>query len=149
MRLLDLGMDPFNFADALLGVLAQRLVRKLCTQCRVKQEPSVREMEALAEEYCEGMTLDPEKLLRKWRQDKIVMYEAKGCKDCDRTGYKGRLAVYELMVAEPAVKRLIQTRSPVTEIMSAALASGMRTLKQDGIDKVIKGHTDMQQVRAV
>src|SRR5207253_10348773 len=69
VRLLDLGMDPFNFADALLGVLAQRLVRKLCMQCRVKQEPSVREMEALAEEYCAGMTLDPEKLLRKWRQD--------------------------------------------------------------------------------
>ena len=149
VRLLDFGMDPFNFADALLGVLAQRLVRKLCTECRVKQEPSVREIEALAQEYCEGSGLDPEKVLRKWRQDKIVVYEAKGCKECDRTGYRGRVAVYELMIAEPAVKRLIQTRSPVAEIMSAALASGMRTLKQDGIDKVIKGHTDMQQVRAV
>jgi len=149
VRLLDLGMDPFNFADALLGVLAQRLVRKLCTHCRVKLEPSVREMEALAAEYCEGTALDADKLLRQWRQEKIAMYEAKGCKECDRTGYKGRLAVYELMVAEPAVKRLIQTRSPVAEIMGAALAGGMRTLKQDGIDKVIQGHTDMHQVRAV
>src|SRR6185369_13231201 len=118
------------------GVLAQRLVRKLCTHCRVKLEPSVREMEALAAEYCEGTGLDADQLLRQWRQEKIVMYEAKGCKECDRTGYKGRLAVYELMVAEPAVKRLIQTRSPVTQIMEAALAGGMRTLKQDGIDKV-------------
>jgi type II secretory ATPase GspE/PulE/Tfp pilus assembly ATPase PilB-like protein len=149
VRLLDLGMDPFNFADALLGVLAQRLVRRLCTQCRVKYEPSVREMEAIAQEYCEGTALEADKLLRKWRQDKITMFQAKGCKDCDRTGYKGRLAVYELMSADATVKHLIQTRSPITEIAAAALASGMRTLKQDGIDKVIKGHTDMHQVRAV
>jgi type II secretory ATPase GspE/PulE/Tfp pilus assembly ATPase PilB-like protein len=149
VRLLDLGMDPFNFADALLGVLAQRLVRKLCTQCRTKHEPSVREMEAIAAEYCERTTLDADKLLRKWRQDKITMFQAKGCKECDRTGYKGRLAVYELMSADAPVKRLIQTRSPIAEIAAAALASGMRTLKQDGIDKVIKGHTDMHQIRAV
>jgi type II secretory ATPase GspE/PulE/Tfp pilus assembly ATPase PilB-like protein len=149
VRLLDLGMDPFNFADALLGVLAQRLVRKLCTQCRAKHEPSGREMEAIADEYCEGTPLEADKLLRKWRQDKITMYQAKGCKECDRTGYKGRLAVYELMTADATVKRLIQTRSPVADIGAAALASGMRTLKQDGIDKVVKGHTDMHQVRSV
>jgi len=149
VRLLDLGMDPFNFADALLGVLAQRLVRRLCTQCRVKHEASVREMEAIAKEYCEGTALEPDKLLRQWRQDKITMHQAKGCKECDRTGYKGRLAVYELMSADATVKRLIQTRSPIAEIAAAALANGMRTLKQDGIDKVIKGHTDMHQIRAV
>jgi type II secretory ATPase GspE/PulE/Tfp pilus assembly ATPase PilB-like protein len=149
VRLLDLGMDPFNFADALLGVLAQRLVRKLCLRCRVKHEPSVREMEALAAEYCEGTELEPEKALRKWRHDKVALYQAKGCKDCDRTGYKGRLAVYELMAASAAVKRLIQTRSPIAEIAAAAAANGMRTLKQDAIDKVIKGHTDMHQARAV
>ncbi|TMH62162.1 MAG: type II/IV secretion system protein [Betaproteobacteria bacterium] len=124
VRLLDLGMDPFNFADG-------------------------REMEAIADEYCEGTPLEADKLLRKWRQDKITMYQAKGCKDCDRTGYKGRLAVYELMTADAAVKRLIQTRSPIADIAAAALADGMRTLKQDGIDKVIKGHTDMHQIRAV
>ena len=149
VRLLDLGMDPFNFADALLGVLAQRLVRRLCTNCRVKLEPTVREIEALAHEYCEGTKLEPEKVLRKWRHDKMTLYQAHGCKECDRTGYKGRLAVYELMVAHPAVKRLIQMRSPIAEIAAASAASGMKTLKQDGIDKVIKGHTDMHQVRAV
>ena len=149
VRLLDLGMDPFNFADALLGVLAQRLVRRLCTQCRARHEPSVSEIEALAAEYCEGSALDPEKLMRTWRQDKVTMYEAKGCKACERSGYQGRLAVYELMVADATVKRLVQTRSPVTEIAAAATGGGMRTLKQDGIDKVIKGYTDMHQVRAV
>jgi type II secretory ATPase GspE/PulE/Tfp pilus assembly ATPase PilB-like protein len=149
VRLLDLGMDPFNFADALLGVLAQRLVRKLCTACRVRLEPSVRDIEALADEYCEGTTLDRDVLLRRWREQKLTLYQAKGCKECERTGYKDRLPVYELMVADAAVKRLIQTRSPVTEILAAALGNGMRTLKQDGIDKVIKGHTDMHQVRAV
>ena len=149
VRLLDLGMDPFNFADALLGVLAQRLVRRLCLHCRVKQEPTVREIEALAQEYCEGTKLEPEKVLRRWRHDKVTLYQAKGCKECDHTGYKGRIAVYELMVAHPAVKRLIQTRSPIAEIAAAAAATGMKTLKQDGIDKVIKGHTDMHQVRAV
>jgi len=154
VRLLDLGMDPFNFADALLGVLAQRLVRKLCTQCRSKHEPSVKEMEDLAAEYCGSgggnSDVEIDKLLKKWRgQGKVTMYRPKGCKECDQAGYKGRTAVYELMVADAAVKRLIQTRAPIAEISAAALANGMRTLKQDGIDKVLQGHTDMHQVRGV
>ena len=150
VRLLDLGMDPFNFSDALLGVLAQRLVRKLCTHCRVKHEPAVKEMEDLAGEYCDGTPVDADKLMKKWRaHGKIAMYHPKGCKECDRTGYSGRIAVYELMVADAVVKRLVQTRAPITEIAAAALANGMRTLKQDGIDKLLKGHTDMQQVRRV
>src|SRR5438270_3118625 len=107
VRLLDLGMDPFNFADALLGVLAQRLVRKLCTQCRARLEPSVRDMEELANEYCDGTALDRDMVLRKWREQKVTLYQAQGCKECDGTGYQGRLPVYELMVADAAVKRLI------------------------------------------
>jgi type II secretory ATPase GspE/PulE/Tfp pilus assembly ATPase PilB-like protein len=149
VRLLDLGMDPFNFADALLGVLAQRLVRKLCTNCRVKHEPSVKEMEELAIEYCADDDEKVHKLLRKWRNAKITMFRAKGCAQCDDTGYKGRIAVYELMEADPTVKRLIQTRAPVADIAAAAAHNGMLTLKQDGIDKVLEGYTDMQQVRAV
>ncbi|MEW6688710.1 MAG: GspE/PulE family protein [Pseudomonadota bacterium] len=150
VRLLDLGMDPFNFADALLGVLAQRLVRRLCTHCRVRLEPSVKDMQDLAAEYCEGTALEPDKLLKKWRgHGKVTMYHAKGCPECDRTGYRGRFAVYELMVIDPALKRLIQARAPAVDIAAAALDKGMRTLKQDGIDKVLKGETDLQQVRAV
>jgi len=148
VRLLDLGMDPFNFADALLGVLAQRLVRRLCMHCRIRLEPSVKEMEALALEYCASED-QVQKLVRTWRHAKVNMFRAKGCAECDQTGYKGRIPVYELMVADARVKRLIQTRAPVADIAAAAAENGMRTLKQDGIDKVLEGMTDMQQVRAV
>ena len=149
VRLLDLGMDPFNFADALLGVLAQRLVRTLCPHCRARHEPSARELADLAAEYCVDTDLDRDAVLAKWRQQPMTLYGPKGCKECDRTGYKGRMAVYELMVADATVKRLVQTRAPVSEIAASALAAGMRTLKQDGIEKVLRGLTDMTQVRAL
>jgi type II secretory ATPase GspE/PulE/Tfp pilus assembly ATPase PilB-like protein len=136
VRLLDLGMDPFNFADALLGVLAQRLVRKLCADCKVAYAPSGAELEELASE---SRVLPP----------KHMLYRAKGCVRCDRTGYRGRMAVYELLVADAAVKRLMQRRAPVSEIAAAAGASGLRTLKQSALDKVIEGHTDLPQVRAI
>jgi type II secretory ATPase GspE/PulE/Tfp pilus assembly ATPase PilB-like protein len=86
-----------------------------------------------------------------WRSQPkgIALYRAKGCARCDRTGYKGRMGLYELLAADAAVKRLVQTRAPVTELAAAAVANGMRTLKQDGIDKVIRGLTDVPQVRTV
>jgi type II secretory ATPase GspE/PulE/Tfp pilus assembly ATPase PilB-like protein len=149
VRLLDLGMDPFNFADALLGVLAQRLVRTLCTHCRVRHEPSPGEISDLAAEYCGDTGLNVDAIMKEWREEAITMYQPKGCKECDRTGYKGRMAVYELMVADATVKRLVQTRAPIAEIATAALAAGMRTLKQDGIDKVLRGLTDITQIRAL
>ena len=151
VRLLDLGMDPFNFADALLGVLAQRLVRKLCPDCKAGYTPSGPELEELAKEYCGESKGDPGKILHAWRaQPKgITLHRAKGCSRCDRTGYKGRMALYELLAADAVVKRLVQTRAPVTEIAAAGAANGMRTLKQDGIEKVIRGLTDVQQVRTV
>ena len=149
VRLLDLGMDPFNFADALLGVLAQRLVRTLCPHCRVRHEPSVREVSELAAEYCGDTGEDADAIVKKWRQEKLTMYQPKGCRECDRTGYKGRMAVYELMVGDAQVKRLVQRRAPIAEIAGAARLGGMRTLKQDGIEKVLRGHTDMTQVRGL
>jgi len=150
VRLLDLGMDPFNFADALLGVLAQRLVRALCQSCRERYQPDAKELERLAIEYCGETPLDAGKLLEEWRaQGKLALYRARGCKECDRTGYKGRMAVYELLIADPAVKRLIQSRAPVSEVAAAGMSNGMRTLKQDGIDKVLQGLTDIAQVRAL
>jgi type II secretory ATPase GspE/PulE/Tfp pilus assembly ATPase PilB-like protein len=151
VRLLDLGMDPFNFADALLGVLAQRLVRRLCPDCKIGYSPSFAQLEELAHEYCGEGKVDPAKVVDGWRHQRkgITLYRAKGCALCDRTGYRGRMGLYELLVANARVKRLVQTRSPVTEIAAAGEANGMRTLKQDGIDKVIRGLTDLQQVRAV
>ena len=151
VRLLDLGMDPFNFADALLGILAQRLVRKLCPDCKTGYAPSGPQLEELAMEYCDESKGDPGKILHGWRSQPkgITLYRAKGCARCDRTGYKGRMGLYELLVADAHVKRLVQTRAPVQVIAAAAAANGMRTLKQDGIDKVIRGLTDLQQVRTV
>ncbi len=155
VRLLDLGMDPFNFADALLGVLSQRLVRRLCEQCRAAYTPATSELEQLALEYCGDSGADPAALLLAWRKrhgnadGAIVLYRAEGCEHCNHIGYQGRMGVYELLVADAPVKRLVQVRAPVSEIRAAALANGMRTLKQDGIDKILQGRTDLQQVRAV
>ena len=150
VRLLDLGMDPFNFADALLGVLSQRLVRRLCPDCKVPYAPSGADLEQLVEEYCAGSDTEAVDVLEAWNaRSAFALHRANGCPRCDRTGYRGRLAVYELLSPDAQVKRLIQTRAPVSEIAAAAAASGMRTLKQDGIEKVIQGLTDMQQVRAV
>ena len=151
LRLLDLGMDPFNFADALLGILAQRLVRKLCADCKTAYAPSAAQMEELAVEYCSGTKIDPGRILHGWRSTSkgLKLYHAKGCARCDRSGYKGRTGIYELLVADQTVKRLVQNRAPLPEVAAAAAANGMRTLKQDGIDKVIRGLTDIHQVRTV
>ncbi|HEX6530099.1 MAG TPA: ATPase, T2SS/T4P/T4SS family, partial [Burkholderiales bacterium] len=150
IRLLDLGMDPFNFSDALLGVLAQRLVRKLCPDCKTSYTPNGGQLAELAAEYC-GDRGDPNKLLDAWRSKPkgITLYKAKGCARCDRTGYRGRTGLYELLVADTPVKRLIQKRAPMTELGAAAAASGMRTLKQDAIQKMLRGITDLSQVRTI
>ena len=155
VRLLDLGMDPFNFADALLGILAQRLARRLCPACKEAYTPTSANLDELVREYCDETSLDTAKVINAWRaryagkDGKIVLHRACGCERCDRSGYQGRIGLYELLVGDATVKRLVQSRAPVTDVKSAAVAAGMRTLKQDGIDKVLQGLTDMLQVRAV
>lgn len=154
VRLLDLGMDPFNFADALLAVLAQRLAKTLCAQCKKSYTPDADEINALLAEYVEGTNIDNALVLNEWqsnyaKKNEFKLYKAVGCESCTHTGYKGRLGLHELMTISPEVKRLIQSRAPVSELLLAALDSGMRTLKQDGIAKVLQGHTDISQVRAV
>ena len=154
VRMLDLGMDPFNFADALLAVLAQRLAKALCPKCKEAYIPDDVELEELALEYCNGTSWDHRQIMDGWKKtykkdEKLTMYRIKGCTHCNNTGYKGRLGLYELMTIDPHTKRLIQTRAPITELLEQALAGGMRTLKQDGISKVLQGNTDIAQVRAV
>jgi type II secretory ATPase GspE/PulE/Tfp pilus assembly ATPase PilB-like protein len=154
VRLLDLGMDPFNFADALLGILAQRLIKRLCPSCKVPYQPTSSQIDELVKEYCEGTSIDAKGQSDGWlhrfggAEKKLTLYRASGCERCDTTGYKGRMGLYELLVADSALKRLIQSRAPVSDVRDAGLAAGMRTLKEDGIDKVLQGLTDMQQVRA-
>jgi len=154
VRMLDLGMDPFNFADALLGILAQRLARSLCPHCKEAYEPKQDELQLLADEYVLNTDIDAKTVLADWQKqyaqnNKLVTYRAKGCKSCNDTGYSGRIGLYELMTISPNLRHLIQKRAPVPELVREALSNGMVTLKQDGIAKVLQGKTDIAQVRAV
>ena len=155
VRLLDLGMDPFKFADALLGVLSQRLVRRLCPRCAASYAASDAELGELAREYCMDAPEDAQRLAGRWREQyrgpdgSLVLRGAQGCEQCNGSGYAGRMGVYELLVADARIRRLVQSRAPVAELFAAARDGGMRTLKQDGIDKILQGHTDIAQVRSV
>ena len=163
-RLLDMGMDPFNFADALLGILAQRLAKRLCKSCKEAYQPGADEVRQLMHEYCEDMVntdnwkKDPkaaaDAVYQEWvktytKESKFTLYRAKGCDACDGSGYKGRVGLHELLIGTDALKKQIQEHARVAELFATALNEGMRTLKMDGIEKVLLGVTDMKQVRAV
>jgi type II secretory ATPase GspE/PulE/Tfp pilus assembly ATPase PilB-like protein len=158
-RLLDMGMDPFNFADSLLGVLAQRLVRRLCPQCRVSRPANEEEIDELMADYMNafGAADTPaarDAVLKDWhsrhaRDGKLQRYHSVGCEHCSGTGYKGRAGLHELMVVSRAIRRLIQTGSRAEALQELALREGMRTLRQDGIDKVLAGVTSIDEVRAI
>ncbi len=157
-RLLDMGMDPFNFADALLGVLAQRLVRKLCSHCRVAREATPEESEELLHDWLHAMgEAEPaptrDGLLTDWRQrfgteGRLTHYHALGCDHCSQTGYRGRAGLHELMMVSRGLRYLIQTGQRADELQRFAIGEGMRTLRQDGIEKVLAGLTSIEEVRA-
>ncbi|MBW1700533.1 MAG: GspE/PulE family protein [Deltaproteobacteria bacterium] len=143
-RLLDMGMDPFNFADALLGVLGQRLVRTLCKDCKEKFHPDRKEYDALVRAY-DG---DFDALGYEYNDD-FFLYRPKGCDKCGNTGYRGRTGIYELLVGTDDIKSLIQGRAKMENIRGQAIKDGMTTLMQDGIRKICLGQTDLAQVRRV
>jgi type II secretory ATPase GspE/PulE/Tfp pilus assembly ATPase PilB-like protein len=155
VRLLDFGMDPFNFADALLGVLSQRLARTLCSVCRQPYEASDEEINQLLNEYQAGTPLESAAVLEWWQHQyanesgKFTLQRAAGCTACDDRGYRGRIGLHELLLATPAIKKLIHRRATVDDMLATAIKEGMRTLKQDGIEKILQGHTDVAQIRAV
>jgi type II secretory ATPase GspE/PulE/Tfp pilus assembly ATPase PilB-like protein len=144
-RLLDMGLNPLNFSDAILGVLAQRLVRRLCTNCRRRHHPSAVEFEELRAEYGEelfeatGITFSPE----------LTFYRPSGCELCSGTGYRGRIGIHELMEGTPQIKGLIKKQGTSEDLLKQAIAEGMTTLKQDGIQKVFSGLTDISEIRRV
>jgi len=143
-RLLDMGMDPFNFADALLGVLAQRLVRTLCKSCKEPYHPAREEYDALVRAY-DG---DFDALGFPYADD-LALCKTNGCDKCSNTGYKGRTALVELLDGTDEMKSLIQGKAKMEELRDQAVKDGMTTLMQDGIRKVLLGTTDIQQVRRV
>ncbi|MDP4028667.1 MAG: ATPase, T2SS/T4P/T4SS family [Gallionella sp.] len=164
-RLLDMGMDPFNFADALLGILAQRLGKRLCGDCKKPHIATAEEIKLLLTEYSGELVntatwkKDPaaatKALYAEWvklfADDKgqFTLYEPVGCDKCSGTGYRGRVGLHELLIGTDAVKKAIQEHARVAELLAICLEDGMHTLKQDGMEKVLQGITDMHQIRAV
>jgi type II secretory ATPase GspE/PulE/Tfp pilus assembly ATPase PilB-like protein len=157
-RLLDMGMDPFNFADSLLAVLAQRLVRRLCNECRTQRPATEEEIEEWLADYLHvGPKDDPrftrEAVLNGWierygRDGRLMHHDSPGCEKCHHTGFRGRAGLHELMIVTRELRHLIQTGARAEELQRRALGEGMRTLRQDGILKVLAGATTLAEVRA-
>lgn len=144
-RLLDMGCDPFSFADAMLGVLAQRLARRLCKDCKEQYV-------CTPEEYAElrsGYGAEQWDRLGVKQDNTFRLYRAKGCETCNRSGFRGRIALHELLLGTDEIKRMIQRRATTEEMLKTALAQGMTTLLQDGIQKVLQGQTTYKEVKAV
>ena len=157
-RLLDMGMDPFNFADSLLAVLAQRLVRRLCTQCRTARPATEQEVDELLDDYLQAFPrdaspVDRDALRGDWvarfgRDGRLMHYHSPGCEHCAKTGQKGRAGIHELMIVSRELRQQIQTGERAEVLQRTALADGMRTLRQDGIEKVLQGWVSIEEVRA-
>jgi type II secretory ATPase GspE/PulE/Tfp pilus assembly ATPase PilB-like protein len=145
VRLLDMGLDPFNFADALLAVVAQRLVRRICTDCLEQYHPEQDEFEEMVHAY----GADDFQKLNVSYDDDLLFHRGKGCGTCNNTGYQGRSAIHEVLVATDAMKKLIQSKARVAEMVKVAKDEGMTTLVQDGVLKSLDGLMDLKQVKAV
>ena len=144
-RLLDMGCDSFSFADAMLGVMAQRLSRRVCKDCKEQYVGTKEEYEEIRQGYGPdgwdklGIPLD----------NAFRLSRGKGCETCNRTGFKGRVALHELCLGTDKLKRLIQTKAKTEEMVKAAIEDGMTTLMQDGIQKCLQGLTTFKEVKAV
>ncbi|HYL24527.1 MAG TPA: GspE/PulE family protein [Burkholderiales bacterium] len=164
IRLLDMGMDPFNFSDALLGILAQRLAKRLCS-CKQTYTPESAELTAFLREYCEELMNTPrfkadpkgsmEAVYKDWvrtygnDRGQLSFYKPVGCDKCGGSGFKGRCGLHELLIATDRLKKLIQEHARVAEMLAQCLDDGMRTLKQDGLEKCLAGITHIKEVRSV
>ena len=144
-RLLDMGMNPLNIADSFLGVLAQRLVRRLCNKCRESYNPFEDEFEDIEADFGKkalaraGYTYS----------SRLELFRSLGCENCSGSGYKDRMGIHELMEGTPEIKILIKKHATSQELAKQAVKQGMETLKQDGIHKVFEGKTDIREVRRV
>jgi type II secretory ATPase GspE/PulE/Tfp pilus assembly ATPase PilB-like protein len=157
-RLIDMGLDPFNFADSLLCVLAQRLVRRLCNHCRQSRLATDDEVNELLDDYLHVCppgnplfsrdTVRAEWVERFGVEGQLRMHHSPGCEHCGHTGTRGRAGLHELMVVSRGLRRLIQTSARAEELLQTAMIEGMRTLRQDGIEKVLQGITSLAEVRA-
>ena len=157
-RLIDMGVDPFNFADSLLAVLAQRLVRRLCNQCVTSSPATQDQIDELLTEYMQafGVSEPPvtqASVLADWnkrygKDGRLQHFHAPGCPACDKSGYRGRVGLHELMVITRDLRHLVQTNATPSAMQNVAMHKGMRTLYQDGIEKVLAGLTSFDEVQA-
>ncbi|GIX08154.1 MAG: type IV-A pilus assembly ATPase PilB [Candidatus Poribacteria bacterium] len=131
-RMIDMGIEPFNVASAVNLIVAQRLVRRICSDCKQEHKYSEEELEAL------GLT--PEEA------SKITFYKGAGCASCNGTGYKGRAGLYEVMALSPELRRMILRGASAAELKEQAIKEGMLTLRMDGIEKIKKGITTLEEV---
>ncbi|GFE61473.1 GspE/PulE family protein [Geobacter sp. AOG2] len=143
-RLLEMGLDPYGFSDSLLCVLAQRLARRLCPDCKESYQPTEPEIGEYIDEYGqEDFTLSGIK------REGLTLYRAVGCERCGHSGYRGRLGIHEVLDCTSQLKSLIKRRAHTDSIYEQAVTDGMTSLKQDGIIKVLQGLTDIHEVRRV
>ncbi|QEM68030.1 pilus assembly protein PilB [Geobacter sp. FeAm09] len=143
-RLLEMGLDPYSFSDSLLCVLAQRLARRLCPDCRENYRPLESEVDELIAEYGEE-----DFALAGLKREGLSLYRAVGCERCGHSGYRGRLGIHEVLDCTPALKGLIKRRAHTESVCEQGVLDGMSSLKQDGIIKVLQGLTDIHEVRRV
>ncbi len=146
VRLIEMGMDPFNFADALLIIVAQRLARRLCVHCRQPYHPDRSEYDELVNSY--GPELFAKDGMPPFTGE-LTLMRAKGCELCDGQGYSGRIAVHEVMVNSPELKEAIKLGGGIDKIEQVNIAQGMTNLRRDGIQKVFQGITDLSQLNRV
>ena len=132
-RLIDMGVEPFLVSSSVIGVLAQRLVRTICPDCKESYTPTKEELEDI--DLHEG--------------EKIYFYQGKGCDKCMNTGYKGRIGIFELMILDDSIRNLVIGKVPTEQIRKKAIASGMTTLKEEGIQKIKEGITTVEEVLRV
>jgi len=144
-RLLDMGCDSFSFADAMLGVLAQRLTRRICKDCKEQYVGTPEEYEEIRQgygpEHWDKLGIPQDNTFR--------LSRGKGCETCNRTGSKGRVALHELLLGSDKLKRMVQMKARTEELLKAAIEEGMTTLMQDGVQKTLLGHCTFKDVKAV
>lgn len=144
-RLIDMGMNPLNISDSFLGVLAQRLVRRLCRDCIETYHPDEEEFDYVVMDYGKQAF---ESLAIEYRPE-FELHRSMGCEKCNGSGYKGRMGIHELIEGTPEIKTLIKKQATSQDLAKQAVKDGMTTLKQDGVHKVFEGATDMREVRRV
>ena len=144
-RLLDMGLNPLNFSDAFLGVMAQRLARRLCKNCKEAYHPSQEEFSEIVHDFGEAYW---EKTGIEYSSN-LTLYRPVGCDQCSNTGYRGRLGIHELMEGTKEIKALIKKAEETEKLFATAIKQGMNTLKQDGIIKSFQGLTDVSEIRRI